>query len=162
MHDFILKNMHLLERLEKTDPTPFSIVPVIDDDIGTYAPKKERDKLISFHGTGIPSYAWKLCCWMSHRSTYRNRKGNSVVIYDDEQIDVVLNGTQANDINIDEDGMTLEKERTIPQKIGDALFGKKPEEQRNILSEMNDAWLVFKDKNTNSLPTDRATPRIRV
>ena len=81
MHDFILENMHFLERLEKTDPTPFSIVLVIDDDIGTYAPKKERDKLFSFHGTGIPSYAWKLCCWMSHRSTYRNRKGNSVVIY---------------------------------------------------------------------------------
>ena len=147
MYNFLVENLDILKKLEKTDYLSFHIEPNINDNIGSYAPKKNRDKLISFHGTGIPLYAWDLCCWMAHKSFYKNKQGNSTIFYDSDAIEIYLNEDNPKNININEQGFRIRTEKSLFEKFRNHLIGRKEIKQFEILSELNDLW----NKKLNNL-----------
>ncbi len=147
MYKFLNENLKLLKSLEILDGIPFYLEPAINEDIGVYAPKKNRDKIISFHGTGIPQYAWDLCCWMSSKSTYRSKDGNPVVFYDDEKIEVFIDGTERTNINIDKDGFRIRHKENVPalEKFTEFIF-KNHKKTLKVLKELNELYSCRNNK----------------
>jgi hypothetical protein len=83
------------------------------EDLGVYAPKNHRKKMIGFSGSLIPDQVWMLCIWLATRSTYRV-DGDPVIFYDEDPIHILFDKKKKGNkewVLATEDGFWI-KERT--------------------------------------------------
>ncbi len=130
-----------LARLEKTESAFFKINFNTGTNVGAYAPSTQQKCLISMHGTGIPSYAWALCCWMACKSAYRNEQGLPLIYYDDEEIPIYGTNACQDQLQADDDGILIRK--SPPRLFHMLKLGTDYEAQTVIMREINSKYRAF-------------------
>lgn len=140
-----------LMKLEATERMPFKLNFNTDKDVGVYAPTKNRDCLISMHGTGIPYYAWTLCSWMAHKSAYRNKQGLPVIYYDREEITVHGKDAAINHLRADDNGILIrDRPASLSQTLAKALkIGPDYEVQLSVMQELNNKYESYLNELQN-------------
>ena len=143
MKSFLLANMDILNSLKNNKPyePPHENTPYDGEDL-SYAPSKKN--LLGFYGSGIPSYIWDICAWMSVKSGVRDKKGLPYIYYDNEKEIITFDTNDQINTVVDQEGVRIrvEPHKSIPKQLIEMLQGTKKEQQNSnkLLNQLNDSW----------------------
>ncbi len=146
MKSFLLENTDILNKLKENKPFEPSHenTPYDGEDL-TYAPNKKH--LLGFYGSGIPSYIWDVCAWMSVKSGVRDKKGLPYVYYDNEKEIITFDTNDQINTVVDQEGVRIrvEPHESIPKQLIEMLQGTKKEQQNSnkLLNQLNDSWKEY-------------------
>ena len=156
MRNFLMSNTDLLEKMQRLENLSVSSYFNNEVSIGenlSYAPKQKN--LLGFHGTGIPTYIWNLCAWMSVKSNFRSRSGSIYFFYDDEKTIVTYDKENKKETVVDQDGVRLYVNLQDDNFLDKFIFSSKKNKRKQVdlLKDLNEKWNEYiLEKKVNSTP----------
>lgn len=105
---------------------------------------EKRKEFLNMQMEEIAPYVWKLACWMSFASGYRESL-DPIVFINDEKFNLVVHPTgRGQEIQVTPDGMMVERGMNIAWKF----MQRHKETNENLFSQLLSNWRVFQTKNS--------------
>lgn len=106
-------------------------------------PQNDRGFYLNMAMREIPPYIWKLGCFLSNRSTYREGL-HHIMYFNDEKFKLVITPTgRGLEIHIQPDGMPVEKGIGIAWKF----MQRHKEHNENVFKDLVLSWIRYERNN---------------